>query len=31
MTKKSYYDYLGKCAIVIDPYSCFVARQKLDI
>jgi hypothetical protein len=30
MTKKQYYDYLGKCAMVVDPFMCYMARQALD-
>lgn len=30
MTKPAYYDYLGKCAMVVDPFQCYLARQKID-
>lgn len=30
MTKLAYYDYIGKCGMVVDPFQCYLARQKID-
>lgn len=30
ITKKTYYEYLGKCTMVTDQYECYLARQKID-
>ena len=30
MPKKYYLDFLSKCALVTDPYECYLVRQKLD-
>lgn len=30
LTRPAYLDYVGKCAMVVDPFQCYMARQKID-
>lgn len=30
MTKQTYYDYVGKCALATQPFECYLARTKID-
>lgn len=30
MSKRVFYDYLGRCSMVVDQYECYLARQRID-